>query len=811
MPYPDLTQPLYAYPVPPMSAPIQPYLDQGRVWPPPTPSPNPYQFFHPPIQGQQYYFPPPVLLPPFAQPPRPSSADVYASIPPDVTLQQSPLLFDPDSQEPCEPEEGKGERASRIAQNLRISSRNRSASPQSHRFPVPIGHSSSGDALATLRHSPSTSSEAVGIPIPKGIVHSPRPFLSPKQSLWAIHNSLTKSERVEELERMAEEVTTHVQDLSGDITKALDAPSSYSDKTLPAPPVPSEKGNLLSPLAASRPQLNKIFTIPETVDAAPSDKTPPTPTLTAITPSKQPWTTDLNGIEPSESGLDALERRLLAEVGTRKLDLERRPDVRTVLPIGIPQPNVDAEPLHDSAISSLTLADHDHDSDERTHKAGKSSMSGDDREAREAGGSGRAGRMKRRGEEVRKDVMVAVERDEERKKGKKKERGREGEAHRFRKAAKGRVAAWLGEIDPDVPPPETPANQEMSTLLADVPTTDFEIPEVFTPAPQPPEGILDNVVQQDVSSAPNPRSSGFVPIGTLKHDTFKRHPALKNASPASEAPEKRTKYADLASLSTKVHAKPAPPALRAPPTRTTPAPRPARIVSPSPSQGQIGVAVNGHVDSSPQPESPRQKTGAKPSPRLPAFPPPRRPDPEVKYDIRSARGGRGGYVTAVASIWAAGADTSKAGSDPKPKVGAVEQKVLPPTPVKPPRAVGKSPLSNTAALQTPTTEPPKLVDLAGKRSRPIVKSASVPAIVSSSHATPMLSSTASLVRVTATANSKTKSPIKLLPPTVPESPSEVGKPHVGAKGPGTKSPPGDLAFGQARLRDLIRKYQEQAT
>jgi hypothetical protein len=33
-----------------------------------------------------------------------------------------------------------------------------------------------------------------------------------------------------------------------------------------------------------------------------------------------------------------------------------------------------------------------------------------------------------------------------------------------------------------------------------------------------------------------------------------------------------------------------------------------------------------------------------------------------------------------------------------------------------------------------------------------------------------------------------------------------GKPHVG----GTKPPGGDLAFGQARLRDLIKKYQGTA-
>lgn len=43
---------------------------------------------------------------------------------------------------------------------------------------------------------------------------------------------------------------------------------------------------------------------------------------------------------------------------------------------------------------------------------------------------------------------------------------------------------------------------------------------------------------------------------------------------------------------------------------------------------------------------------AKQKPQSPNLPPPR-VDPEVKYDIRSARGGRGGKVTQVASLWAA--------------------------------------------------------------------------------------------------------------------------------------------------------------
>ncbi|KAJ3481410.1 hypothetical protein NLJ89_g12216 [Agrocybe chaxingu] len=49
-----------------------------------------------------------------------------------------------------------------------------------------------------------------------------------------------------------------------------------------------------------------------------------------------------------------------------------------------------------------------------------------------------------------------------------------------------------------------------------------------------------------------------------------------------------------------------------------------------------------------------------PQAKLPTFPPPL--DSEVKYDIRSARGGRGGKVTSVANLWASGAIPGLAGS-----------------------------------------------------------------------------------------------------------------------------------------------------
>jgi hypothetical protein len=154
------------------------------------------------------------------------------------------------------------------------------------------------------------------------------------------------------------------------------------------------------------------------------DQTPSTPPLLAVLPPRPLLRPTDKSSNPkselkTESGLDALERRLLAEVGTRKLDplwldtngnepsKQKRPDIRSVMsPIDtsaaspaafgvgsasmpIQMPVKSPEPLHDSAISSLTLAgrlcgdDSDGEFDGRTHRAGNRSRS------RSGGGSSR--------------------------------------------------------------------------------------------------------------------------------------------------------------------------------------------------------------------------------------------------------------------------------------------------------------------------------------------------------------------------------------------------------------------------------------
>jgi len=819
----------YMYPALPMSPPIQQYPDytnqrQGqtrlpnnhhhRLPPPPPPplTPNPYQYFSPPLPGQEYYFPPPPQLPYYFPPPHPppsrssstkphSSQALYAF---KDQYHHSPLDSTP--QHPGTPEEGKGERASRISHHLRMSSRHRSVSPQSHRFPLPTEPNASVSGtvmqnlplplpLASHAHgslhlnvaslSPTRSGEGgVGVG-EESVVHSPRPMLSPKRSFTidpATHISLPKSERVEELERMAEEVEQQQKDLSDDLPKtAKTADDIDINKTLPSPPISSSnnKGNLLSPspLGTSRPRVDAVFTTkPRQSSLASVDEAPPTPMLTAVTPVRLPRA-DVVNQQNYESGLDALERRLLAEVGTRKADKDdkkRIADVRNVLPIAIPSSAV--EPLNDSAISSLTLADDHHqqqqqqyegvddrESDEGTHHAGKRSPSEDD----EAGG----GRRRQRKGGVHREGSSHGKEREDGQKRKKKERVKDGEAHRRRKSAKGRVAAWLGGIDPEVPPVDISSSMAVADLVNDT----SGAPDLHHQNSQESLVMADVAPEMDTSSAPNPRSSGFVPIGTLKRDEGQRQSGIKERG----YPYKVAKDDGL------------PPA--SPFTRSRPPSPKANPTSLSPD------APNPSPKNQPQPPIPLPKragiTSYKAS--LPT------PDPEVKYDVRSARGGRGGRVTAVASIWA-----SQTGDQVNVKQAPAVQKPLRNgTPVKP---VTKPPAKTPPKVSHPdhasVPPDPSSADLTARRAR-LAKSQSVPAAISSSHATPILSSTASLARPTPLPDRR-KTPVKL-PPTISDSQPEMSQPASRANKP--QSVAGDLAFGQARLRDLIRKYQGQAT
>ncbi|KAG5643087.1 hypothetical protein DXG03_001583 [Asterophora parasitica] len=923
-PAPYLPQHHYAYPALPASPPMPAvYFDpvQNQVWlpSPQTYAPQPHYFM--PIEGidQPYYFPPQVHIPAYV-PTRPLSAGPAADNATHIGLGPAPPQTSQHLGDDMQPEEGKGQRASRFTQHLRLSSRHRSVSPRSHRFPLtapPAVPAPPGPATVTRTRT--LPPAPISIPSPPQndtlsaqVVHSPRPYLSPKHSFT---NSLPKSERVEQLERMAEEVEKTTVDLSADLPKVIeprtdDAAPLETDvnKTLPAPPPLMKK--VKDPLKASRPRINDYFSQEPASLAPPAPasehRAPPTP-LAAVTPVRLPKhkSVEFRAQLQSESGLDALEKRLLAEVGTRKMDLaeQRRPvwSIVGVQPIDIPVKDVTPDPLNDSAISSLTLAgewegaglgvgagaglgevdveldagielDMEHDSDEKTHRAGRSSGSGDSR------------------------------RNSGRKKSKRKEKDanhKEGEGPGGRKkkaaAAKGRVAAWLGGIDPEVPPmeevvPLSPAVSKRPPLSIEddhlpqvdepsyvpppsadvkpvdevsapnprssgfVPAEDDHLSQVDEPSYVPPPSV-DIKPVDEMSAAPNPRSSGFVPVGTFKHGTSPRliKPLARDATVAVEA----RRVADLWSSSS-------PPAVVLPPADNdgsmpvvldispvlpllSPTPRGVQSIitdrqySPPSSSGVLDALAAKHRDINAATKAPLEKNItrlpppkkiiAQPSAQLPSQLAPQ-PDPEAKYDIRSARGGRGGRVTAITSIWASGALEAKSNllrnvpiSTPKPRrppQPAAEPKVhtpssgdpLPAITKPPPRTPVKSLLTASSPLAVTQTSDPKSVNAnaRGKRPRPIIKSSSVPAVISSSHATPMLSSTASLARPSP--NKSRAAPAKV-PPTIGEARTDSTghfKSGTSAKaGSSAKPAGGELAFGQARLRDLIKKYQGQAT
>ena len=120
--------------------------------------------------------------------------------------------------------------------------------------------------------------------------------------------------------------------------------------------------------------------------------------------------------------------------------------------------------------------------------------------------------------------------------------------------------------------------------------------------------------------------------------------------------------------------------------------------------------------------------------------------------------------------------------------------------------------AKTQNKQTQVTRKPvpvdmNVADLTSRRAK-MIKSASVPAVISSSHATPVLSSTASLAR-------------PLLSPTKQRTTTQLAS----AVGSSSNAQPqiattvatntttavskgGQLNFGQARLKELIKKYQQ---
>ena len=589
-------------------------------------------------------------------------------------------------------------------------------------------------------------------------------------------------------------------------------------------------------------------------------------------------------------------------------------------------------------------------------------------------------------------------------------------------AAKGRVAAWLGGIDPAVPPqeeiiPPSPSvvkdmdrlsfEDEQRAAIGSSPLAaaapllplgpDYDSPTTpggalaFTARTDVAanEGDNENNMDQDkvISASPNPRSSGFVSITTLNRNTISlpsegsvtRRPLLlsRDATVIEEARRVQDLWSSTPPGITpldkdtlkpggatgtmsllpheKIIRKPSPSSSFSKPASVIPLSYSAAVTSAPPSTPASSSGANvtrnvwknaDHTQSTSQP-----KGRHAPSVKLPMLPPSKPPiDPEVKYDIRSARGGRGGKVSSVASLWASGAinnhrhnhqmaaTTTAAASPsnvkdkvkevPKRLFNAVEEasdtsppsssalskpvktkkklfsaavmtpapasknirtytsptvasgsgggdssaaKKMASTPVLPVRSVDvlgqkaaasrsidnllaerPTPTATTttmmnvlqggkttpsANLSTSSSGPPagKLHELTTTKRAAVngppgvmIKATSDPAVISSSHAVPTLSSTASLVRPHDQNPTGRKQDyyrhlqprvaVVKLPSTTPGSGvgarsgstvSQLGSPQAVVDNDTNNNPrkPAELAFGQARLRDLIKKYQ----
>ena len=730
------------YPSPPTSPPMHPHMymqspppfapDQlatAQPWIQP-PQYHAYDMQPSPVYSangvhNQYYFPPVPSHYPYLGRPVSTGPQVRRQLPPlpihkgQLPIESTLIRDEPKSPKMAEvqgyslddiAEPGQGERASRISMRLHESSRNRSVSPNAHRF-VYQESPPRATALDVSLDSPGghSSSHLLVSPIRSGDANaevlSPRPILSPRTSFvdpTSPVGSVPKSERVEALERMAAEV---VENDELELSKQRSSPRSLPGVPAPTDLDPNSDGNILDLHAASS-------------DGG-TPRLPPQPTLAPVTPMSRPT------LRGREGGLDALERKLLEQVGTRKPETERRPDVRSVMPIEIPRTNDPrCEPSIHSAISSLQLGDISGDSIDILASLSEAKPKPVDTPIV-------AGR-----EKIDKGESPHVEGrayQGERKPPEKKSNHR----HK-KKAATGRVAAWLGAIDPSEPPPpsETPPTTSPKVAVEDLKPLEYD--------PHPLLKSSRSHLRLSVQATDDPEQSGAEEV--VSDTPFEQEPIEHLAIPTR-------------SSGFLLHGQ----------QQNDDAVQRSNTATPKPPVTD-GVNV-GNED----------KVHAE----LPVFKQldvPLRTDGLTKYDIRSARGGRGGQVTSVAAIWSSLASQQEVSSNlPKRK------DVMP----RKPRVTMPTVAENHAfKADLPLTN--------------VNKAVSVPAVLSSSLAIPVLSSTASLARPISSDNTR---PIPLLKPDFLKESNLI---RTSDKHPQHNAYVSkDLVFGQARLKDLIKKYQGQ--
>jgi hypothetical protein len=849
-------------------------------------------------------------------------------------------------------EEGKGERASRISQHLKNHSRNRSASPTSHRYRV-AGLPFPANGLHPVMATQSVKERMmlpIVLPIPEPTLHSPRPMLSPKASFSndpiASPRSL-RSTRVEALELMAEVVEKMEQEnratrkVSGTsissaeldakelnaILDTIEEAASSTRKTLPGPPVPSARtkpalngGTRLiglfeapvKPPPATKPNpvrgqamvqdlwtrdgkatqlepittlaniapvavvpLNAVSSKPDPVSntramqarvrpqepskvvdvtpLVPKSASPEVAELAAVAVRNPSTNEMLSPARAGFSGLDALEKRLVKEVGTRKPGFAAIAQLKALdaatesLVARAIQENQAARVGASPTVAGLTAAPKPITAFQKSKK-----LEGLEPRMKPATQSAAATVTP----SLDSEAAVAVILNRKRPKsfeqepfqganiGSKNDRGAilkdEHEALRLRRLAKGRVAAWLGEVQAVEPGPPPPSE----TRIFEKAGMEEKVGLGAVPRSTSPKRLAAKLsASDDVADLAEP---SVLVLAAVSNQAAPSRRTAEETKPQGHVPEAQPALSRIYSC------------IARPPDVGMDAPKPTAIRPVSPV-------------SPVSPISPLAPLKSPIAPRVPLSEPPKlllspllgEPD-ALKYDVKSARGGRGGKVTSVAAIWAAkeqASDVPPLVPAPKPVParksnggGAVNGR-----PVEDRTAISMTP--RLAAAPMPATKPavlsspkvsvptlsPKPVSPQSKRPLPVagtpaavfqptqpylppttssgrpdnrlMKATSVPAKLSSSTAAAGLSSTATLAR-----------PIISKPTALPGSTSApvlangaVKSPSLGAKRrsfqplpppieeQGSKSPPAaaEMSFGQAKLNDLIRKYQGQ--
>ena len=838
-------------------------------------------------------------------------------------------------------EEGKGERASRISQHLKNHSRNRSASPTSHRYRMaglPFQANDSHLVMATQNTKKSRGLPLV-LPIPEPTLHSPRPMLSPKASFSndpIVSPGSLRSTRVEALELMAEVVEKMEQEnratrkVSGTsvssaeldakelnaILDTIEGAASGTGKTLPGPPVPSAR---TKPVINGGTRLNNMFEAPSklppvlepsiireqatvqglwtrdskgkqpesitklanispTAFVPPNDTSSPgpvsntrttqarvraqelskvvevvtplvpksaTPEVVEITavPVYKPSTNEM--LPPARAGfsaLDALEKRLIKEVGTRKpgtaavAQLKALDAATESLVAQAIQEKRTARVKARFAAADLTAPPKPVTAFEKSKK-----LEGVEPRMKPVTPSTAATVTPSLDSDAAVAVILNRKRRTSFEQGPsqgantdfKNDRGAiskdEHEALRLRKLAKGRVATWLGEvqtIEPDPPPlSETrifeKADIEEKMGLGAVPRSTSPIrlaAKLFT--------------SDDAIALPEP---SLLVLAAIPNQVAHSRRSAEGIKPLDPAPEVK-------------------PALSR---------APSRIANP------VEVSMDAIKHTAIQPVSPisplappeplmAPRSSPAKSPKLLLSPLLAEPD-ALKYDVKSARGGRGGKVTSVAAIWAEKEQTNgtppvvhapkpiptrksngggpvnadvRTATSTTPQPTATPMRTTKPGALSPSKASvplfarpalsqsdRPSPVAGTSAAVFQPTQAYPPPTSSGRPDNRLMKATSVPAKLSSSIAAASLSSTATLAR-----------PIISKPTAFPSSTSapvladEAARPAgLGAKRRSfqplpppveeqrAKSPSAaELSFGQAKLKDLIRKYQGQS-